>query len=51
MFNFGKSPFQIKAEDRIAQLVVEKFCTPEVAESETLSPTIRGDNGFGSSGV
>jgi dUTP pyrophosphatase len=37
--------------DRIAQLVLEKICTPEVEVVEELDCTIRGQGGFGSTGL
>ena len=36
--------------DRVAQLVVTPVFTPGFVESESLSDTIRGDGGFGSTG-
>ena len=37
--------------DRVAQLIIEKISLPTVVEVETLDDTIRGENGFGSTGV
>lgn len=37
--------------DRIAQLVLERIATPEVAEVAALDATDRGAGGFGSTGV
>ncbi len=42
--------FEIAAGDRIAQLVLVKVQTPEVAEVEELAVSERGSGGFGSSG-
>ncbi|CAD6936573.1 unnamed protein product [Tilletia controversa] len=50
LFNFGDADFQIKAGDRIAQLVLEQIRTPDVAEVENLEETDRGAGGFGSTG-
>lgn len=36
--------------DRIAQLILEKISTPDVQEVESLSETLRGAGGFGSTG-
>ena len=36
--------------DRVAQLVVTPVFTPGFVESDTLSDTLRGDGGFGSTG-
>ena len=42
--------YEIKAGDRIAQLVVYKLIEPEITWAEKKDQTIRGDKGFGSSG-
>lgn len=42
--------FMIAAGDRIAQLVLVKVQTPEVAEVQELAVSDRGAGGFGSSG-
>ncbi|HEX4228878.1 MAG TPA: dUTP diphosphatase [Bryobacteraceae bacterium] len=49
LLNLGKTPFEICAGDRIAQLVVARYETVEWIEGE-LSDSIRGAGGFGSSG-
>lgn len=51
LFNFGKTDFEIKQGDRIAQLVLEKIAQAEVFECENLDETERGEGGFGSTGV
>lgn len=51
LFNFGKKDFEIKEGDRIAQLVLEKIALAEVAEVQELDETVRGEGGFGSTGV
>lgn len=43
-------PFEITAGDRIAQLVLVRFETPELEEAEALGVTTRGQGGFGSTG-
>ena len=50
LFNFGDAEFQIKQGDRIAQLLLERIVNPQVVEVETLTDTVRGDGGFGSTG-
>ena len=50
LFNFGQEPFEVKAGDRIAQLVLERIVTPAVEEVEELDSTERGAGGFGSTG-
>lgn len=43
-------PFEIRRGDRIAQLVVLKTPSVELAEVTDLDETVRGQGGFGSSG-
>uniref|UniRef100_A0A3P8V8R2 Deoxyuridine 5'-triphosphate nucleotidohydrolase n=1 Tax=Cynoglossus semilaevis TaxID=244447 RepID=A0A3P8V8R2_CYNSE len=50
LFNFGKETFEVKKGDRVAQLVCEKICYPELVEEKTLDETERGAGGFGSTG-
>jgi dUTP pyrophosphatase len=49
MLNLGRSPYQIHAGDRIAQMVVARYEAVEWEESE-LGESVRGTGGFGSSG-
>jgi dUTP pyrophosphatase len=52
LINHGTEPFQFKAGDRIAQLVIQKLPDIEVVEVEELSnPSERGQAGFGSTGL
>jgi len=41
----------VRVGDRIAQLILERICTPEVQEVDDLDSTARGAGGFGSTGV
>ena len=50
MQNNGSEAVPIERGERIAQLVFNRFTTPEVVESEELGDTARGSDGFGSSG-
>lgn len=50
LFNHSDTPFVVKEEDRIAQLVLERIYTPEVVEVQELQESVRGEGGFGSSG-
>ncbi len=43
--------FEVKAGDRIAQLVVVAVATPQIVEADALAATPRGEGGFGSSRV
>ena len=49
--NFGKDDFIIKKGDRIAQMVINKYERIVWDEVDELSDTIRGEGGFGHSGV
>ncbi|KAK9478746.1 Deoxyuridine 5'-triphosphate nucleotidohydrolase [Lipomyces japonicus] len=50
LFNHSGEDFQVRAGDRIAQIVIERIITPPVVHVNELSQTIRGENGFGSTG-
>ncbi len=49
LLNLGREPYQVKAGDRIAQMVVAKYETVEWRETD-LAESARGAAGFGSSG-
>ena len=51
LVNLGDEPFEIKAGDRIAQLVVAPVLQPEIVEASDVDETDRGVAGFGSTGV
>jgi dUTP pyrophosphatase len=51
MQNLGPEPVRLGRGERIAQLVFSRFETPEMAESDKLSDTGRGEGGFGSTGT
>ncbi|KAM0883463.1 hypothetical protein ACQ4PT_031625 [Festuca glaucescens] len=51
LFNHSEVDFAVKPGDRIAQLIIQMIATPEVAEVEDLDATVRGEGGFGSTGV
>lgn len=50
LHNHGKTLRRVEAGDRIAQLVIAPYYTADFCESETLSDTVRGEGGFGSTG-
>jgi len=50
LFNLSNTDFQVNEGDRIAQLIVESICTPEIVKVNTLDNTERGTGGFGSTG-
>jgi dUTP pyrophosphatase len=45
-----EQPFELAAGDRIAQLVLVRIELPELVEVESLTESVRGAGGFGSSG-
>lgn len=51
LFNHSNEDFKIVPGDRIAQLICEKIVYPEAVEVASLSDTIRGEGGFGSTGI
>ncbi len=50
MYNAGQKEFSIKRGDRIAQMVICKLPEVELELSDSLSETLRGEGGFGSTG-
>ena len=48
LINFGKDIFEIKKNDRIAQMIVCPIIKVELEEVESLPETVRGKGGFGS---
>lgn len=49
LLNAGREPYQIKAGDRVAQMVIAKYEAVEWEEGD-LADSTRGAGGFGSSG-
>lgn len=50
LINHGSEPFSAAAGDRIAQLLLVAFATPELTVADALPDSERGAGGFGSSG-
>ena len=50
LFNHGSSKYEVKAGDKIAQLVITPCMLPKLELVDSLEETDRGDNGFGSTG-
>ena len=48
--NHKSSAYMVNKGDKISQLVILPIITPELEVVDSLSPTERGDNGFGSTG-
>jgi dUTP pyrophosphatase len=51
LINHSDTPFEIKRGDRIAQLVFQKVENATFQEVAELPESVRGDGGFGSTGV
>ena len=51
LINHGKTTFKVNKGMKIAQLVIAPVIHAEIEEVEQLNSTIRGEGGFGSSGV
>ena len=50
LINHGNTAFCVKPGDRIAQGVLSKIYQVKFIEAQELNETIRGENGFGSTG-
>ena len=51
LFNFSDNDFVINPGERIAQIVVARYEKVEWEEVATLDETVRGEGGFGSTGM
>lgn len=51
LVNLSNEAFVVENGERIAQLIIAKHERAEWLEVETLSETVRGEGGFGSTGV
>ncbi len=51
LHNHSNQPQSVEAGERIAQLVITPFLRVDFEESESLSDTVRGLGGFGSTGT
>ncbi len=51
MINHGKEPFEVLAGMKIAQMVIAPVLRAELEEVESLSDSVRGEGGFGSTGL
>ena len=50
LYNHGYDSYEVKAGDKITQLVIMPYEAPDLEIVDELDETDRGDNGFGSSG-
>lgn len=51
LINLGENDFTIKKGDRIAQMVIMKYEQVKLNEVDVLEDSIRGEGGFGHTGV
>ena len=51
LINLSDSDFEINTGDRIAQMIIAKYETIEWEAVDKLDDSVRGDQGFGSTGV
>ncbi len=51
LINLGEENFEVKKEDRIAQVVLNRIEITDIEEVDELSETERGEGGFGSTGL
>lgn len=50
LHNHGSVPQTVENGERIAQMILTPYLTAKFVEAETLSDTVRGEGGFGSTG-
>lgn len=50
LLNVGSEEIKIEKGDKIAQVLFQKFKRAEIEEVDSLSESVRGEGGFGSSG-
>ena len=51
MFNHSNKPYEVKVNDRIAQIIFHRYEIPKFVECSELSKTDRGKGAFGSTGI
>lgn len=51
LINHGDRKYAVKEGDRIAQALFTPFVAPKFLKTQTLTPTLRGAGGLGSTGV
>ena len=50
LFNHGREEFKINNKDRIAQMILTPVLKIDLEETDSLPDTVRGKDGFGSTG-
>jgi len=51
LVNLSSENYEIKKGQKIAQVLIQKVENPKIEIAEELSETLRGEKGFGSSGI
>jgi dUTP pyrophosphatase len=51
LINHGQEDFTVKFGDRVAQLIISKYEKAVLEEAEGLTETVRGEGGYGSTGI
>ena len=51
LHNHSNVPQTVAKDERIAQMVITPYITAEFSEADSLSDTVRGEGGFGSTGT
>lgn len=51
VFNHGDKDYEIRCGDRIAQIVFQRYLKVNFIEDEQLTKSVRGESGFGSTGI
>ena len=51
LHNFGHNDFIVKQSDRVAQLILEQYLSPQIKVTSKIEPTERNTKGFGSTGM
>ena len=47
MYNHSDQPYEVVQGEPIVQMILEKISIPLLEEIQVISPTLRGDQGFG----
>lgn len=51
LINWGSEPFIVNRGDRIAQMIIARVFKADLVETDDLDVTLRGEGGFGHTGV
>lgn len=50
LYNLGSFPVYLNKGDKVAQLIIQPYATPDLEQVDSLAETDRGNAGFGSTG-